>query len=72
MNECKLVGDLFSTLNFAIKSVADNAFVDNKDNTLKEKALIQLFRNLHSNIGETFKKWRDVNNIEKVRQRMDD
>jgi aspartyl/asparaginyl beta-hydroxylase (cupin superfamily) len=57
-------------LNFAIKSVSDNAFVDNKDNLLKEKALIQLFKNLQSNLSDCFKRWRDVNNIEKIREKM--
>eukprot|EP00919_Chromeraceae_sp_WS-2016_P021992 GHVR01052313.1.p2 GENE.GHVR01052313.1~~GHVR01052313.1.p2 ORF type:complete len:154 (+),score=11.05 GHVR01052313.1:51-464(+) len=70
MNECKQITNIFSTLNFAIKSVTDNAFIDNKDNTLKEKALIQLFKNLHSNMGDCFKRWRDINNIEKLRERM--
>ncbi|MBL2503839.1 hypothetical protein ELJ47_30305, partial [Klebsiella pneumoniae] len=39
MNECRQITSLFQTLNFAIKSVADLAFVDNKDSALKEKAL---------------------------------
>ena len=58
MNECRQVNDVFSTLNFTIKSICDNAFVDNKDNMLKENALIQLFRNLSLNMGDSFKKWR--------------
>ena len=35
MNECKEVSNLFLTLNFAIKSVTDTAFGDNKESTLK-------------------------------------
>ena len=61
---------MFQTLNFAIKSVADIAFVDNKDSALKEKALIQLFKNLAGNMSDCFRRWRDVNNIEKLRERM--
>jgi hypothetical protein len=61
---------MFQTLNFAIKSVADIAFVDNKDSQLKEKALIQLFKNLAGNMSDSLRKWRDVNNIEKLRERM--
>ncbi len=57
-------------MNFAIKSVADIAFVDNKDTAIKEKALIQLFKNLSANVGDLFRRWRDVNNIEKLRERM--
>ena len=58
---------MFNTLNFVIKSVADNAFSENKDLSIKERALTQLFKNLSSNVGETFKRWRDLNNIEKLR-----
>ena len=62
-NECELVSNLLSTLTFAIKSVADVTFVDNKENNLKERAISLLFRNMSSNVNETYKKWRDVNNI---------
>ena len=58
MNECKSVSNAFSSINFAIKSVCDNAFLDTKDNQLKEKALIQLFKNLYGNLGDSFKRWR--------------
>ena len=58
MNECKLVSSFFTTANFAIKSVADNAFSDNKDSALKEKSLNQLFKNLSANVGESFRRWR--------------
>ena len=57
-------------MNYAIKSVTDNAFIDSKENTLKEKALIQLFKNLTSNMSDTFKRWREINNIEKIRERL--
>ena len=71
MNECKQVANLFSTINFAIKAVADNAFSDNKDSAAKEKSLTQLFKNLSANVGDSFKRWRDLNNIEKLREAMD-
>jgi hypothetical protein len=51
--------------------VSDIAFIDNKDNIVKEKALIHLFKNMNNNIGDCFKRWRDVNNIEKIKERMD-
>ena len=57
-------------MNFAIKSVADNAFLNSKDNELKEKALIQLFKNLNGNLGDAFRRWRELNRIEKLRERM--
>jgi hypothetical protein len=37
---------------------------------LKEKALIQLFKNLTSNLSDTYKRWREMNNIEKIRDRL--
>ena len=35
MNECKSVSNMFSSLNFVIKSVSDNAFSENKDLNVK-------------------------------------
>ena len=58
LNECKLVTNLFQSLNFAIRSVSDIAFGNNKDNAIKEKALLQLFKNLSANVGDCFKRWR--------------
>ena len=58
MNECKQVSNFFTTVNFAIKAVADNAFSDNKDSALKEKSLNQLFKNLSANVGDSFRRWR--------------
>jgi hypothetical protein len=57
-------------LNYAIKSVTDNAFIDSKENSLKEKALIQLYKNLSSNLSDTYKRWREINNIDKIRERL--
>ena len=70
LNECKLVTNVFQSLNFAIRSVSDIAFGNSKDNIIKEKALIQLFKNLSANVGDCFKKWRELNQIEKLRERM--
>ena len=70
LNECKLVSSVFASLNFAIRSVSDIALGNNKDNAIKEKALIQLFKNLSANAGDCLKRWRDVNQIEKLRERM--
>ena len=58
INECKIVTSFLSSLTSAIKSATDSTFLDNKDNALKEKALIQLFRNMNSNVESTFKRWR--------------
>ena len=51
MNECKEVSNMFSTLNFVIKAVVDNAFIENRETALKEKALIQLFKNMQGNMA---------------------
>ena len=51
MNECRLVTGLFSTLQNTVKAVVDNAFIENKETQIKEKALIQLFKNLHGNMS---------------------
>ena len=51
MTECRLVSNSFATLNFAIKAVCDNAFIENKETALKEKALLQLFKNLQGNMA---------------------
>ncbi len=61
-----------ASLNFTIKSVSDVAFIDNKDTRLKEKALIQLFKNMNHNVSDCLKRWRDVNNIEKLKEKMTD
>ena len=58
MNECRLVQALFGTLHQSVKAVIDNAFIENRETQLKEKALMQLFRNLQGNMGECFKRWR--------------
>ena len=51
LNECRLVSSVFASLNFSIKSVSDIAFLDNKDNAIKEKALLTLFKNMSGNVG---------------------
>ena len=60
-----------ASLNYVIKSVADSAFVDNKDNVLKEKALMQLYKNLNVNVSDCFKRWKDVNSVERIKERFD-
>jgi len=35
LNECRLIGNVFSNINFAIKSVTDNIFSDNKESQIK-------------------------------------
>ena len=61
---------MFASLNYVIKSVTDNAFIDSKETQLKEKALIQLFKNLSSNLSDTYKRWREINNVEKINEKL--
>ena len=63
MNECKQMNSVFQTLFFVLRSNADIAFLENKDSLLKEKALIQLFKNLQGNLGDTLRRWREINTI---------
>ena len=67
MNECKSVTYVFSSLNFTIKSVLDNAFSENKDSILKDKALNMLFKNMFLNMSDCLKKWRTITKVDQVR-----
>ena len=71
INECKIIGNVFNSLNFAIKSVTDNAFANNKDNQLKIDAINKIFLNMNLSLRDTLKKWREVNQLEKLIGRMD-
>ena len=37
---------------------------------MKEKALIQLFKNLQGNLSDTFRRWRDINKIAHLQETM--
>ena len=71
LKQCRALGNAFNIAQTAIRSVTDNAFSSSKDNAIKEKSLTQLFKNLSANVGDSFKRWRDLNNIEKLREAMD-
>jgi hypothetical protein len=58
LNECRLIGNMFSSINIAIKSVSDNIFANNKENQIKENAILRIFANLNLGIGDAFKRWR--------------
>ena len=47
VSECKAVSTTFASLNWTVKSIVDNALSDYKSKHLKEKALNQIFKNLH-------------------------
>ncbi len=39
---------------------------------MKEEALWKIFANMHFNIENIFRRWRQLNKIEKLREKMDD
>ena len=59
----KVMNSLFMSVNISIKSVTDSAFTLNKDNIIKEKALIKLFANLSFGLEESFRRWRILNEL---------
>ena len=71
INECKLVTNVFSSLNFIIKSVADNALGNHKDSQIKTDALNKLFANVHIGLRDSLKRWREYNQMRKLIDRMD-
>ena len=72
VNECRLVTNMLASLTFTIKSATDSCFMDSKKNQLIEKTLLNLYKNMNHNISDTFKRWRDINNIEKLKEKMTD
>ena len=59
-------------MNFTIRSITDNAFGDNKESQLKEKALLQLFNNMNVGLSDSFKIWREVSAIEDLKNKLND
>ena len=58
INECKMLGNIFNTLNLLIKSVADNVFSDNKANKIKIDAINRIYLNMNLGLGDSLKRWR--------------
>jgi hypothetical protein len=71
INECKLVTNVFSSLNYIIKSVADNALGNHKDSQIKIDALNKLFANMNIGLRDSLKRWREYNQMRKLIDRMD-
>ena len=63
VRECKILNNVFMSLNLSIKSVANSAFTLNKDNLIKEKALNKLFANVSLGLEESFRRWRRLNEL---------
>lgn len=59
-----------SFINLSIKSVTDNAFISNKDESIKLKAINKIIRTFMGNLGNTFNKWRQLNKIENIRSKL--
>ena len=58
IEKCRRVSQILNGVNLAIKSVADNAFAENKDSKLKEKALLKLMGVFKEGLDDSFSKWR--------------
>ena len=71
IRECQLLTSVFNSLHLSIKSVSDIAFSNNKDAQLKIDALNKIFLNMNLGIGSTLKRWREVNQFEKLIARID-
>ena len=72
LNECRLVGNVFSHINLAIKSVTDNIFSDNKESQIKQQALIKIFGNMKLTVDDSFRRWREINTILKIKEKTND
>ncbi len=72
LNECRLIGNVFSNINFAIKSVTDNIFSDNKESQIKQQALIKIFGNMKLTVDDSFRRWREINTILKIKEKTND
>ena len=72
LNECRLIGNVFSNINLAIKSVTDNIFSDNKESQIKQQALIKIFGNMKLTVDDSFRRWREINTILKIKEKTND
>ena len=68
IERCRRLTQVMGQINMVIKSVADNAFALSQDNIIKERAILQLTSVFKSGLGESFKRWREVNRIEKLKK----
>ena len=70
INECRMIGNVFNRINLLIKSVTDNAFSDDMSTKIKIDAINRIFLNMNLGLGDSLKRWREVNQIEKLRNKM--
>ena len=52
--------------------MADNALADSKANQMKIDALNKIFNNVSIGLGDSLKRWREINQILKLRNQMND
>ena len=58
IDKCKRMSQIMNGINLAIKSVTDNAFADNKEIKLKEKAILKIMGAFREGLDDSFNKWR--------------
>ena len=68
IDKCKRMSQIMNGINLAIKSVADNAFADNKEIKLKEKAILKIMGAFREGLDDSFNKWRELSRIHNLRK----
>ena len=68
IDKCKRMSQIMNGINLAIKSVADNAFADNKVIKLKEKAILKIMGAYREGLDDSFNKWRELSRIHNLRK----
>ena len=70
IHECRLVSNIFASINLAIKSVSDAAFLNNKNNQIMEDAIRLIFDNANFGLANSFRRWREANQSLKYKDRI--
>ena len=68
IDKCKRMSQIMNGINLAIKSVTDNAFADNKEIKLKEKAILKIMGAFREGLDDSFNKWRELSRIHNLRK----
>ena len=72
IEKCKRISNVFTQINGAVKSVADNAFAQNKEAFLKEKSLLKLSAAFRGVLGNSFIRWRENVQLQNIRSKIND
>ena len=72
IEKCKRISNVFTQINGAVKSVADNAFAQNNNAFVKEKALLKMLAAFRGALGNSFVKWRENVRLQSIRSKIND